>query len=117
MRFNAAGSPKRMTPAMAAPTAPVPVHTAYPVPTGRVRSATASRTMLRISVTTNSTVGPAFENPSDCLSASAQIVSNRPAMKSTTQVTTHLQDESMEARRLGFPGTARVSSGLMHLSP
>jgi hypothetical protein len=46
-RVNAADSPKTIImPATAAPTAPVPVHAAYPVPTGRSRSAQASNTML-----------------------------------------------------------------------
>ena len=80
-------------PAIAAPTAPVPVHTAYPVPTGSERNASASNTMLSTIVTTNRTVGPSFENPSDSLSASAQTVSNNPATNSRTHVITHLQNE------------------------
>src|SRR4051812_20090319 len=69
--------------------------------------------MLATKAARNASVGPTLENPSDSLSANAQIVSNSPATNSIAQVTPHLRMrvKSTGARRLGFPGTARVSSG------
>ncbi len=67
------------------PTAPMPVHTAYAVPTGRSFSASASPTILPAAATRNPTLGHSFEKPSDCFSRSAQTISSKPAARSNGQ--------------------------------
>jgi len=47
-RQNVAGSLKKMMPTSTVPTAPIPVHIAYAVPSGKVRVALIRRTMLMI---------------------------------------------------------------------
>jgi hypothetical protein len=49
---------------MAVPAAPIPVQTAYAVPTGSVSTAFPRRTKLTISAIAVPAVGIGFENPS-----------------------------------------------------
>src|SRR5688500_9796520 len=58
------------------PTAPIPVQTAYDVPSGIDRIATASRTKLASIVTIVQTLGQSFVNPSDCFIPAAQTTSS-----------------------------------------
>ena len=85
-------------------------------PHSRSRPATsaaryASRTMLATHATANTSDGPSFEKPSDCLSASAHTVSNKPATTRTSQaIETHLQDEIGQQVRVVFADRVRRAS-------
>src|SRR5688572_15634454 len=84
MRPAVAGSLKSMMPSNTVPTAPMPVHTAYAVPTGRLRIARPSRTMLITIAATVPIDGKTRVKPSVYLSPMAQPISNRPAITSRT---------------------------------
>lgn len=56
-RSGAADSPKKIIPRIATPAPPMPVHTAYPVPTGKDFNESESRTTLEIPVATVITAG------------------------------------------------------------
>ena len=64
---------------MMLPTAPMPVHTAYAVPNGNERSASAISAKLRMIATAVAAVGQNRVSPSEYLSPSAQAISSRPA--------------------------------------
>jgi hypothetical protein len=61
------------------PTAPMPVHTAYAVPNGSERSASAIKVKLRMIATAVAAVGQNRVKPSEYLSPRAQPISSRPA--------------------------------------
>src|SRR3712207_2954138 len=66
-------------PKSAVPTVPIPVHTAYPVPTGSVLSASPRRRTLTTMLTRVSTDGTRRVKPSVYFSPIAQPISNKPA--------------------------------------
>ncbi|HEU0302059.1 MAG TPA: hypothetical protein VFR37_21570 [Longimicrobium sp.] len=84
MRTASRGSSKSTIPRMLAPTTPIPVHTAYPVPTGSVRSAVASSQKLAPMAESVPTLGHSRVNPSVYLSPIAQITSSNPAITRNT---------------------------------
>src|SRR3712207_7866426 len=57
----------------------MPVHTAYALPTGRLRSAHDSRPKLMAAELMNASDHPSRLNPSDSFSETAKAVSNSPA--------------------------------------
>lgn len=59
-----AGSWKKNMPTNTVPTAPIPVHTAYAVPIGRLCEAFASNTILMIVKTRNPAIHPHQGRPS-----------------------------------------------------
>ncbi len=63
--------------------APRPVHTAYAVPIGMVRTACASPSIERAPATRKTSVGSSWEKPSEAASAEAQTAS-RTALASRT---------------------------------
>jgi nucleotide-binding universal stress UspA family protein len=65
--------------------------------------------MLTISATRNATVGRAFVNPFDSLSASAQAVSNSPATNSSTHATAHLQSVVIDMEAEPSPSRAAAA--------
>ena len=70
-------SPNRIIPNIATPTAPMPVHTAYAVPTGIVFMATDNNQKLMAIAETVSSDGISFVNPSVYFSPIAHPHSNR----------------------------------------
>src|SRR6516162_1109693 len=66
------------------PTAPIPVHTAYAVPKGSVRSASAISEKLKRIATAVAAVGQNLVSPSEYLSPSAQAISSKPAPSSAS---------------------------------
>src|SRR3954447_26779327 len=80
IRSAPAGSPRARIPTVAVPAAPIPVHTAYAVPTGRSRRARFKRAKLAIAQTAKSTVGTGLVKPSLASSETANPVSSRPAL-------------------------------------
>jgi hypothetical protein len=64
---------------MMLPTAPMPVHTAYAVPNGNERSASAISAKLSTIATAVAAVGQNRVSPSEYLRPSAQPTSSRPA--------------------------------------
>ena len=74
-------SPRKIMPTAAAPTAPIPVHTAYAAPTSSSRSATVSSAKLISAHTAKVAVGHGRVIPWLSFSATAKPVSNRPAAR------------------------------------
>jgi hypothetical protein len=79
IRIISRDSPNKIMPIIATPTAPIPVHTAYAVPTGIDFIAVDNNQKLIAIARTVSTDGTSFENPSVYLSPIAQPHSNNPA--------------------------------------
>lgn len=79
-RSALAGSPSMTMPKMAVPTVPMPVHTAYPVPSGSWRSARPSRPTLPPMAPRVSTDGASRVKPSVYFNPTAQPTSSKPAM-------------------------------------
>ena len=69
---------------MMLPTAPMPVQTAYAVPKGRERSASAISVKLSTIATAVPAVGQNRVSPSEYLRPSAQATSSSPAMSSAS---------------------------------
>jgi hypothetical protein len=69
---------------MMLPTAPMPVHTAYAVPKGSERSASAIRAKLRTIATAVHAVGQNLVSPSEYFRPSAQATSSSPAPSSAS---------------------------------
>src|SRR5690606_18956726 len=67
--------------------APMPTHTAYEVPVGRLRIAIARPTMLSANATTNTTLGPSRVRPSDFPRAVAHTASITPDTTNTNHAT------------------------------
>jgi len=63
-RAAVTGSPNQRMPPSTVPTAPMPVHTAYAVPMGRLRAASPSRTTLMMRAARVPSVGPRRVKPS-----------------------------------------------------
>lgn len=80
MRKSALDSPKSAMPTMAVPAAPMPVHTAYAVPTGIVFSACARQAKLAIIAAMVMTLGQRREKPCVYFKPIAHPISNTPAM-------------------------------------
>ncbi len=91
MRINSFDSPKSIIPSIAVPTAPIPVHTAYAVPTGNHFKEYANSPMLIKMQTTVKTLGQNFVNPSEYFIPIAQAVSKIPAIKSINQAIINLE--------------------------
>lgn len=79
-----ADSLNKYIPSNAVVEAPIPVHTAYAVPMGKISTDLASRTILIISATTVANVGLGFVRPSEYSKPIAQADSNRPAINRTS---------------------------------
>src|SRR5690606_19008183 len=84
-----AGSPRATMPTMDAPAAPMPVQTAYAVPTGTVFMACAGSAKLAVSVTSVTTLGTTFVQPSVNLRPTAQTISRTPAITSSVHAMAH----------------------------
>jgi len=69
---------------MMLPTAPMPVHTAYAVPKGSERSASAIKAKLSTIATAVAAVGQNRVSPSEYLRPSAQATSSSPAASSAS---------------------------------
>lgn len=67
------------------PTAPIPVHTAYAVPIGKVFKASVKRTKLESPVMTVSNEGINRENPAEDFIPKANAISKIPATTSNIQ--------------------------------
>jgi hypothetical protein len=107
-RNGLAVSPRTATPTTKAPTAPMPVHTAYAVPSGSDRIDQASSPKLSSIEINMMVVGQGRVNPSDCFMAKAQTTSNRPAIRSISQ-----SNGSLRVLSPLRPNTlARVRTGL-----
>ncbi len=65
----AVDSPQRIIPTVAVPAAPVPVHTAYAEPTGRLRSAHDSRLKLDLATEIRSSVASPIGSTRELLPA------------------------------------------------
>jgi hypothetical protein len=76
---------KRNIPRTAVPTAPIPVHTAYAVPTGSDLREYASRPMLRIINTMANTLHHNLVRPCEYFNPIAQATSNNPAINNINQ--------------------------------
>src|SRR3954468_14982763 len=74
----AADSPNSTIPSPTVPTAPIPVHTAYAVPSGRLRVATPTRNKLATIMIAVATEGHSRVNPSEYFSPIENPVSNTP---------------------------------------
>lgn len=74
-----ADSPKSTIPNATVPTEPMPVHTAYAVPSGRLRVATPTRPRLSTIMRTVAIDGQSRVNPSEYFSPIENPVSNTPA--------------------------------------
>ena len=85
MRARLDDSPSSRIPVMAAPTAPMPVQTAYAVPTGSDRIAQDNNTILTIIAVTVMTLGVRRVKPWVYLRPIAHTTSSRPAMKRMIQ--------------------------------
>jgi len=84
-RSSVRGSPSNRIPNAAAPSAPMPVHTAYAVPTGNVRTASASRYIEPAIATSVTTLATGLVKPCEYLRPTAQTVSSTPATMSIAQ--------------------------------
>src|ERR1700761_3007197 len=84
-RATVKASPIITIPKMNAPTAPIPVHTAYAVPSGNWRMAMASSTKLPSAVTTVNTDGQSRGKPSEVLRPAAHATSSKPAINRRIQ--------------------------------
>jgi hypothetical protein len=74
------GSLKKIIPTIAVPAAPIPVHTAYAVPTGRTLSDQLSSEKLPAAKTKNPKLGHNFVKPLESLSIVAKPTSRKPAV-------------------------------------
>jgi hypothetical protein len=74
-------------PTTAVPKAPMPVHTAYAVPSGTPCSALLSSQKLKSANRTKNTVGQSRLKPSESLRNVVNPISNRPARKRYSQAT------------------------------
>src|SRR5262249_16110980 len=72
-------SPSASMPTIATPNAPIPTHTAYAVPTGKLFNATESITKLVTAAARPIVLGQKRVNPSANFSATAHTISRRPA--------------------------------------
>ena len=97
-RTGVACSPKSRMPSVTVPIVPIPVQTAYAVPSGSVRTARPSRPMLRMTEAAVSSVGPSRVKPSVYLSPTAQPISNSPAMKGIAQAMAQSRRRRLLAR-------------------
>src|SRR5262249_21311086 len=86
-RRGVASSPSATIPTRKAPTAPMPVHTAYAVPRGSVRIETDSSPKLAIMVTMVRRAGTGRLNPSDLFMQYAQITSTFQAKRRKIHLT------------------------------
>lgn len=80
-------SPKKITPTVNAPTAPIPVHTVYAVPRGNVFIEIESKIKLVTTVIIVITENPSFVKPSESFIVNAQPTSSRPATNRIIQAT------------------------------
>jgi len=87
---------------MMLPTAPIPVHTAYAVPKGSERSASAIKAKLSTIATAVAAVGQNRVSPSEYFRPSAQATSSSPAASSASQA---LMVSSAPAQWLTLPGS------------
>lgn len=85
MRDAERGSPNIAMPKMATPTAPIPVQTAYPVPTGMVLSACANSAKLPTIATSVPTLGQNLVKPAVNFKPTAQAISSNPATINVSQ--------------------------------
>jgi hypothetical protein len=85
IRATVAGSLKKTMPKTAAPTAPIPVQTAYAVPSGRDFIATPSSQKLSQAATNVTPVYRCLVNPSEAFMLLDQTISSRPAISSIAQ--------------------------------
>jgi hypothetical protein len=74
------GSPRNIIPKMAVPAAPMPVQTAYPVPTGSVRRESERRNTLDNPAAIVISVGISRVKPSDIFMHKANAISRMPAI-------------------------------------
>src|ERR1700712_1425641 len=72
-------------PSTTVPTAPIPVHTAYAVPIGRLRVATPTKPRLSTIMTAVATDGQKRVNPCEYFRPIENPVSNTPAITRTAQ--------------------------------
>src|SRR5664279_2174200 len=84
MVITLTGSLRAIIPITAVSTAPIPTHTSYAGPTGRVFSANISPAIEAMSSTKNANVGQSRLNPSDAFRDSAQPASMIPENTRTT---------------------------------
>jgi hypothetical protein len=83
--INSLDSPKSIIPKIAVPTAPMPVHIGYAVPSGSVLTETESKYILNTRATIVNALGQNFVNPSEYFKPTAQAISNKPAMSKMIQ--------------------------------
>src|SRR6478609_10627347 len=81
------GSLKAIMPITAVSTAPMPTHTAYAGPTGRVLRANIRPAIEAASSTKNATDGHSLDSPSEALSDKAQPASRTPEITNTIHAT------------------------------
>ena len=93
MRIADADSPNMAIPTATPPIAPMPVQTAYAVPIGIVRMATASSQTLSAIPTAHTTSATGFRKPFDILSAVSHTTSN-------SQLKEYLQRKGAKLSRL-----------------
>ena len=74
------GSLKKIIPTTAVPAAPIPVHTAYAVPTGKTFSDQLNKEKLPAAKTKNPRLGHIFVKPFESLSIVAKPTSSTPAV-------------------------------------
>ena len=86
-RATVSDSPKKTMPKMAAPTAPMPVQTAYAVPTGSCRSANPSSQKLRPAAMSVIVVNKCLVKPCEAFMLMAQTISSRPAATRSSHAT------------------------------
>ena len=85
MRATSRGSLKKIIPKTTVPTAPMPVQTAYAVPSGMVLRAWERKKKLTIIAATVPRLGQNRVKPLVALSPTAQTISNTPARKRSSQ--------------------------------
>src|SRR4030095_10220805 len=95
MRAAVAGSLNRNMPSTAAPTAPIPVHAAYAVPTGRILTAMARSQKLNPAATMVTIDGASLVNPSEYFIPMAQTTSSRPAITRNVHAVVGVAAETM----------------------
>ena len=86
-RNSVAGSPSMAIPHAIPPTAPMPVHTAYTVPMGSVRSDCDMQNKLSAITAATDRLGQSRVKPSDCFISTTQPISARPATASHNHAT------------------------------
>mgnify|MGYP007004945804 CR=1 FL=1 len=87
IRATDTGSLKKIIPTIAVPAAPIPVQTAYAVPTGRTLSDQLSSEKLPAANTKNPKLGQSLVNPLESLSIVAKPTSRNPAVMTAIQAT------------------------------